>query len=138
MILLKICIEELVMLCWNGKRFLWKKIMLIYCSAFLVDAVKKKWVWAQQNWKKTRTILLYYILNFEFKYNLRFQELLKFIISFIISFFFLYRINALTTKFNDKPEEASRPFDKHRSGFVLADGAAILLLEVTCLMVQTF
>ncbi|XP_046846516.1 3-oxoacyl-[acyl-carrier-protein] synthase, mitochondrial-like [Xenia sp. Carnegie-2017] len=39
------------------------------------------------------------------------------------------RINALTTKFNDKPEEASRPFDKHRSGFVLADGAAILLLE---------
>lgn len=39
------------------------------------------------------------------------------------------RINALTTKFNDSPKEASRPFDKHRSGFVIAEGAAVLILE---------
>lgn len=42
----------------------------------------------------------------------------------------LFRIKALTTKFNDRPEEASRPFDKLRSGFVMADGAATLILEV--------
>lgn len=39
------------------------------------------------------------------------------------------RIKALTTKFNDNPEEASRPFDNLRSGFVMADGAATLILE---------
>ena len=30
---------------------------------------------------------------------------------------------------NDAPEKASRPFDKDRDGFVLADGAGILVLE---------
>ncbi len=37
-------------------------------------------------------------------------------------------MKALSTR-NDEPAKASRPFDKDRDGFVLADGAAILVLE---------
>ena len=39
------------------------------------------------------------------------------------------RIRALCTTFNDKPKEASRPFDKGRTGFVMSEGAGILVLE---------
>jgi 3-oxoacyl-[acyl-carrier-protein] synthase II len=35
---------------------------------------------------------------------------------------------ALSTR-NDDPERASRPFDKDRDGFVLSDGAGVVLLE---------
>ena len=35
---------------------------------------------------------------------------------------------ALSTR-NDDPERASRPFDKDRDGFVLSDGAGVILLE---------
>ena len=38
-------------------------------------------------------------------------------------------LGALTRDWNDDPEHASRPFDAKRSGFVLAEGAGILLLE---------
>jgi 3-oxoacyl-[acyl-carrier-protein] synthase II len=36
---------------------------------------------------------------------------------------------ALSTKYNDTPEKASRPFDKDRDGFVMGEGAGILVLE---------
>ncbi|MDR2781546.1 MAG: beta-ketoacyl-ACP synthase II [Holosporaceae bacterium] len=36
---------------------------------------------------------------------------------------------ALSTKRNDTPEEASRPWDRSRDGFVMAEGSGILVLE---------
>ena len=38
-------------------------------------------------------------------------------------------MGALSSKFNANPEEASRPFDKSRDGFVIAAGGGIVILE---------
>jgi len=35
----------------------------------------------------------------------------------------------MATDFNDRPEAASRPYDKDRGGFVMGEGAGILVLE---------
>jgi 3-oxoacyl-[acyl-carrier-protein] synthase II len=38
-------------------------------------------------------------------------------------------LQALSTKYNDAPEKASRPFDKGRDGFIISEGAGIVILE---------
>jgi 3-oxoacyl-[acyl-carrier-protein] synthase II len=43
--------------------------------------------------------------------------------------FGLSRMRAVSTHYNDQPTEASRPFDRGRDGFVLGEGAWMVVLE---------
>lgn len=38
-------------------------------------------------------------------------------------------LKALSTGYNDQPEKACRPFDKNRDGFIMGEGAGIVILE---------
>lgn len=46
-----------------------------------------------------------------------------------LSFAGFNQMRALATDRNDEPEKSSRPFDEARSGFVMGEGAGVLVLE---------
>lgn len=47
----------------------------------------------------------------------------------LIAFAGFGQMKALCSDYKDEPQKASRPFDKNRSGFVMGEGAGILIIE---------
>ena len=41
------------------------------------------------------------------------------------------RARSLATDWNESPREGSRPFDRDRAGFVIGEGAGVVVLEVS-------
>ena len=80
--------------------------------------------------------ILYYLID---KMTVRFKQLFCNVAPVLLSILLILsyakcnvnrtQAKALCTDSNDKPLQSSRPFDESRSGFVMSEGGAVLVLE---------